>query len=163
MMTRQIAILILTGLTLIAQDKPRKRMPDFTATSIKGEKLNNAALEGKVALIQLWATWCGYCRKDQPAVEKLAAEFRSKGLVVVAINVGEERAKVEAYLKEHPRPNVKLVLNQDSSLPGMIGAEGFPFYVVLDREGKVAGVQPGSGGEPSLREMLSEVGLGAVN
>ncbi len=41
----------------------------------------------------------------------------------------------------------------------MIAAEGFPFYVLLDKEGKVAGVQAGSGGEPSLREMLNGVGL----
>lgn len=135
-------------------------MPNFTAQSMQGEKLNNTALEGKVALIQLWATWCGYCRKDQPVLEKLAKEFRGKGLVVVAMNVGEDRPTVEAYLKANPRPNVKIVLNRDTSLPDMIAAEGFPFYVLLDKEGKVAGAQAGSGGEASLREMLSEVGLG---
>lgn len=156
---KKVLILLGLGMILFAQKPPRQKMPSFRAKSVKGEQLDNAALEGKVALIQLWATWCGYCRKDQPVVEKLAAEFREKGFVVVAINVGETRQKVEAYLKENPRPGVKMVLNEDTSLPAMIAAEGFPFYVLLDKEGKVAGVQAGSGGEPSLREMLSGVGL----
>jgi len=147
---------------LIGQERPRRPMPEFAATSMKGEKLSPSALRGKVALIQLWATWCGYCRKDQAVLEKLATEFRSKDLIVVAVEADGERAKVEQYLKENPRPNVKVVLNQDSDLPEMVGAEGFPFYILLDKEGKVAGVQRGSGGEPSLREMLTLVGLGGA-
>ncbi len=158
---KKLAILLVLGLTLFAEKKPREKMPAFRAKSMKGESLNNEALAGKPALIQLWATWCGYCRKDQPIVEKLANEFRDKGLVVVAVNVGEARQKVEAYLKENPRPGVKHVLTEDTSLPGLIAPQGFPFYVLLDKDGKVAGVQAGSGGEASLREMLSEVGLGA--
>lgn len=143
--------------------KPRRKMPQFRAKSIKGENLDNSALLGKPALIQLWATWCGYCRRDQPIVEKLAAEFKSDGLLVMAVNVGESRKVVEDYLTRSPRPNVRHVLTEDSSLPGLISPEGFPFYVLLDKDGMIAGVQAGSGGEPSLREMLSEIGLAAKN
>lgn len=160
-MLRKIAILLVLGMSVWAEKKPREKMPAYRAKSMKGENLDNGALDGKVALIQLWATWCGYCRKDQPIVEKLAEEFRAKGLVVVAVNVGETRLQVEEYLKANPRPGVKHVLGPDTSLPGLIAPQGFPFYVLLDKEGKVAGVQAGSGGEPSLREMLSEVGLSA--
>lgn len=158
---RKLAVFLIMGLALFAEKKPREKMPDYRAKSMKGENLNNEALAGKPALIQLWATWCSYCRKDQPVVEKLANEFRDRGLIVVAVNVGEARQKVEAYLKDNPRPGVKLVLTEDSSLPGLIAPQGFPFYVLLDKDGKVAGVQAGSGGEPSLREMLTEVGLSA--
>ena len=156
---KKVLILLALAVMLFAQKPPRQKMPSFRAKSVKGEQLDNAALEGKVALIQLWATWCGYCRKDQPVVEKLAAEFHNQDFVVLAINVGETRQKVEAYLKENPRPGVKMVLNEDSSLPGMIAAEGFPFYVLLDKEGRVAGIQAGSGGEASLRGLLSRVDL----
>jgi thiol-disulfide isomerase/thioredoxin len=160
-MTRREFATLAAALPLAAQEKrPRRKMPPYRAKSTKGENLDNAALHGKVALIQLWATWCGYCRRDQPIVEKLADEFRNQGLVVVAVNVGEPRETVEKYLKENPRPAVKLVLNEDTTLPGLIAPQGFPFYVLLDKEGMVAGVQAGSGGEPSLRELLSEVELG---
>ncbi len=160
-MTRREMAALAAGFPLAAQEKrPRRKMPLYRAKSAQGENLDNASLHGKVGLIQLWATWCGYCRRDQPIVEKLAEEYRKQGLVVVAVNVGESRATVEKYLKENPRPGVKLVLSEDTTLPGLIVPQGFPFYVLLDKEGMVAGVQAGSGGEPSLREMLSEVGLG---
>ena len=152
-------IAILLNATLAAQTPPRERMPDFRAKSTKGEVLDNNALAGKPALIQLWATWCGYCRKDQPIVEKLSKEFAAKGLVVVAVNVGETREKVESYLKENPRPGVRMVLNQDSNLAAMIQPQGFPFYLLLDKEGRIAGVQAGSGGESTLRDLLGRIGL----
>jgi thiol-disulfide isomerase/thioredoxin len=156
---QKLVLIFIMAALAFGQSKPRQRMPEFRAKSMKGENLNNQALEGKYALIQLWATWCGYCRRDQPVVEKLAAEYRAKGLLVMAVNVEETRKKVEDYLKENPRPNVKHVLTEDSSLPAMIAAQGFPFYLLLDKEGMVAGVQAGSGGEPALRELLSRVGL----
>lgn len=154
-----VLIAILLTCTVVAQDRPPQKMPTFQAKSVSGESLGNAALHGKPALIQLWATWCGYCRKDQPVVEKLSKEFAAKGLVVLAVNVGESREKVEAYLKENPRPGVKMVFSQDSNLAAMIQPQGFPYYVLLDKEGRVAGVQAGSGGEVALRDLLGRAGL----
>ncbi len=138
-------------------------MPRFRAKTLAGEDVGRDKVHGKPVLIQLWATWCGYCRRDEPIVEKLAAEFRGAGLTVIAVNTGEARAKVEAYLKEHPRSGVKVVGSEDSDLPAMIRPQGFPFYLVIDKGGRVRGVQPGSGGEPGLRELLSQIGLKAAD
>ncbi len=156
---KSVLIAILLATALPAQERTPQKMPIFRAKSVSGESLDNSALQGKTALIQLWATWCGYCRKDQPVVEKLSKEFASKGLIVLAVNVGETREKVEAYLKENPRPGVKLVHSLDSNLAAMIQPQGFPFYVVLDKQGRIAGVQAGSGGEVALRDLLGRAGL----
>ncbi|WP_031499820.1 TlpA family protein disulfide reductase [Bryobacter aggregatus] len=156
---KRFSILLCLALTLLSQEPAREKMPPYRARGIQGEGLSNQDLAGKPALIQLWATWCGYCRRDQPILEKLSEEFKAKGLAVVAINVGESRKKVEDYLKENPRPGVKIVLNEDSNLPALIAPQGFPFYVLLDKEGRVAGVQAGSGGEESLRALLARVEL----
>jgi thiol-disulfide isomerase/thioredoxin len=159
-MKRRSLLAALTALPLMA--KPREDMPKFRAKSITGELFDKDALHGKKVLIQLWATWCGYCRREEAVVEALAKEFAAQGLIVLAVNVGESRKKVEAYLKTNERPHSKIILNEDSNLPAMIGPRGFPFYVVLDEAGKVAEVQAGSGGEPALRAMLEEVGLKAA-
>lgn len=156
---KSLLIAILLAATLVAQERPRDKMPVYRAKSTTGESLDNTAVEGKPVLIQLWATWCGYCRKDQPIVEKLSKEFADKGLVILAVNVGEPRDKVNAYLKENPRPGVKMVFSEDSNLAPMIQPQGFPFYVLLDKEGRIAGAQAGSGGEPTLRNLLTKVGL----
>ncbi len=152
-------MLLLVALTLMAQEKPDRRMPVFQAKALNGEDVGKDKVHGKPVLIQLWATWCGYCRKDEPVVEKLAEEFKKEGLVVLAVNVKEPRGKVIEYLAGRPRKAVKVVADEDSDLPEMVQPQGFPFYIAIDKEGKIQGVQPGSGGEPGLRELLDAVGL----
>lgn len=134
-------------------------MPVFQAKTLTGENVGKESVHGKPVLIQLWATWCGYCRRDEPVVEKLAEEFKKDGLVVLAVNTKESREKVEAYLKEHPRKAVKVIADEDSDLPEMVQPQGFPFYIVIDKSGNIQGAMPGSGGEPGLRELLEEIGL----
>lgn len=156
MFARLFLAALLAG-SLFSQDpetaKKRNDMPDFKAKSIDGEVLNKFAVRGRPVLLQFWATWCGYCRKDEPVVEKLRKEYSEKDLLIIAVNVAEERETVKKYLAEHKR-SVKVVYSQDTNLPEMVQPNGFPMYVLLDAEGKIAGVQRGSGGEPSLRELL---------
>jgi thiol-disulfide isomerase/thioredoxin len=156
MFARLFLAALLAG-SLFSQDpetaKKRNDMPDFKAKSIDGEVLNKFAVRGRPVLLQFWATWCGYCRKDEPVVEKLRKEYKEQNLLIIAINVAEERETVNKYLAEHKR-SVKIVYAQDTNLPEMVQPNGFPMYVLLDAEGKIAGVQRGSGGEPSLRELL---------
>ena len=133
-------------------------MPKFHAKRLDGKVYNNQALQGKVLLIQYWATWCGFCRKDQPAVDKIAAEFRSQGLVVLAVNSGEDRIKVNEYLAKNPRA-VNIVLENDTNLGEIFAAPGFPKYVLVNRNGYIVGTQEGAGGTIALRDMLGNAGL----
>ena len=132
--------------------------PKFNAKTIEGEIFNNDAVKGKVVLLQFWATWCGYCRHDQPAVDLLAKEYAEKGLLVLAVDVGESKEKVRKYLHDSPRTS-KIVLTEDTNLAAVFAARSFPYYVLIDREGNVAGTQRGAGGEDALRGLLARAGL----
>lgn len=162
MVSRFLVAALLAG-SLFSQDpetaKKRNEMPDFRAKSSDGEVLNKFALRGRPVLLQFWATWCGYCRKDEPVVEQLRKEYAEKDLLIVAVNVAEQRETVKKYLAEHKR-NVKVVFSEDTNLPEMVQPNGFPMYILLDAEGKIAGVQRGSGGEPALRELLGVLSEG---
>jgi len=83
---------------------------------------------------------------------------KGKGLVVIAVNVGESRKKVEQYLQKYPRA-CKTVLAAETNLAAVFRAKGVPFYVVLAPDGGVAATQLGSGGESALRQLLSKAGL----
>jgi thiol-disulfide isomerase/thioredoxin len=146
------------ALPLGALDTPREPAPAFHARTIEGEQLDNQSLQGQVVLIQLWATWCGFCRKDQPAVEMLLREYSSRGLVVLGVNVREPRSTVERYLAESPR-SCKIVLTPDTNLVKLFSGGGFPTYVLIDREGKLAGTQRGAGGLEALRRLVAKAGL----
>jgi len=54
--------------------------------------------KAKSSCCSFWATWCGFCRRDQPPVDAIVHDFESQGLVVLAVNVGESKSKVKKYL-----------------------------------------------------------------
>jgi thiol-disulfide isomerase/thioredoxin len=136
----------------------REAAPRFHARTMDGEQFNNESLKGKVVLLQFWTTWCPYCRKEQAAVETLVHDFGARGLVVLAVNVGESKKKVKLYLADSPR-TCKIVLTDDTNLAALYEAKSFPLYVLIDRDGNIAGQQDGAGGEGALRELLSKAGL----
>jgi thiol-disulfide isomerase/thioredoxin len=109
-------------------------------------------------LLQVWTTWCQYCRSEQEFVDEIEVEFRDKGLVVLAVNVGESKKTVKKYLEQNPR-KCRIVLTEDTNLAARFEAKTYPIYVVIDREGHVAATQNGAGGEGALFDLLSQAGL----
>jgi thiol-disulfide isomerase/thioredoxin len=133
--------------------------PRFSAKTMAGETFNNSTLMGKVVLVEFWTTWCPYCKRDAEPLDDLAEEFGKDGLVLLAVDVGESKKTVKAFLEQNPR-RAKVVLMEDTNLAAMFAAKRFPKYALIDREGKVAGEQNGSGGDASLRRLLRKAGLG---
>jgi peroxiredoxin len=136
--------------------------PHFSAKTLDGEKYTSDSLKGRVILIQFWATWCPYCKKDEPALETVTREFAKDGLVVLAVDMGEPRRKVKKFVDASPRP-WKVVLAEDTTLAAICEAKAYPMYVVIDREGTVAGTQHGAAGETALRRLLARAGLDSDN
>lgn len=134
--------------------------PRFNAITTAGEKFNNASIKGKVALLEFWTTWCRYCDAEAAYVDKLDREYRDKGLIVLAINVGESKKVVKKFLEAHPR-SCRIVMMEDTNLAAMYQATVYPIYVVIDKDGSISAEQRGAGGEESLRRLLEPAGIGA--
>jgi thiol-disulfide isomerase/thioredoxin len=150
--SRRAALTLLGAAKLFAIDT-RETAPKFHAKSLDGEKFNNESIKGKAVLLQFWATWCQYCKRDEPAVDAMVEDYGSKGLIVLAVDVRETRKKVERYLQDSPRA-CKIVLMDDTNLAAMFAAKAFPLYVLIDQNGKIAGTHRGTAGERGLRSLL---------
>jgi len=92
-----------TALCALAASDDGEPAPRFHAKTLTGENFNNESVKGKVVLLQFWTTWCPYCRGEQSLVDDMQHEFADKGLIVLAIDVGESKKTVRKYLAEHPR------------------------------------------------------------
>ena len=136
----------------------REPAPRFRAKTMDGETITNDSIQGKVVLLQFWATWCQYCKRDMPALESIGHDFSSQGLMILGVNVGESKKKVKQFLEQSPRSS-KVVLMEDTNLAAVFEAKSFPLYVLIDRNGKLAGTQTGSRGEGSLRHLLRKAAL----
>ncbi len=157
---RRAALLVIEILAaaILLAGADREPAPRFSAKTMAGETFTNASLKGKVVLLQFWTTWCAYCRREQSMVDDLEKEFAPKGLVVLAVDVGESKNKVRKYLADNPR-SVRIVLTQDTNLAAMFAASSYPIYVVIDRQGDVVATQRGAAGEAAVRRLLSRAGL----
>jgi len=144
----------------LAAWESNEKAPNFWAKTLDGERYTNASIKGKVVLLQFWTTWCPYCRRDLDAVETIVEEFKDQGVIVLGIDVGEPKKKVLKYLAESPR-SCKIVLMEDTNLAAMYAAKSYPVYVVIDRDGNIAGEQRGAAGERALRRLLRRAGVGA--
>ena len=150
--------LLISALGLAAGSKDKEPAPRFSATTTTGEKFTNASIKGKVALFEFWTTWCGFCADEAAFVDKIGKELAPKGLILLAIDVGESKKTVKKYLEQHPR-NCKIVMMEDTNLAAMYQANSYPIYVVIDREGFIVGTQRGAGGEEALRRLIARAGI----
>src|SRR5260370_29719204 len=132
-------LLAVTVLCAFAGPDTREPAPHFSAKTMDGEKFNNASIKGKVALLEFWTTWCPYCKSEEGLVDDIHKEFAEKGLIVLAVDVAESKKVVKKYLETHPRA-VRIVLTEDTNLAAMYAAPSYPIYVVIDRDGYVAGI-----------------------
>ena len=141
-------------------DLTGKPAANFKLAALDGKQYELEALRGKVVLLDFWATWCAPCRRDIPALEKLSQEFKEKGLVVLGLDVGEDRKTVEEFRKT-AKVSYPMLLTTGADTPGAYQVTAYPTVVVVDRQGKIATYQVGSSGESGLRAGLAKVGLEA--
>jgi len=151
---------LLVFAAVLTANTTKEPAPRFHATTTAGEKFDNQSIKGKVVLFEFWTTWCGYCAEEAGFVDQIAKEFSDKGLIVLAVNVGESKKTVKKYLDQHPR-TIPIVLMEDTNLAAMYQATVYPIYVLVDRDGNVAGTQRGASGERGLRRFLTRAGLGS--
>ena len=141
-----------------SRDESGQPAPRFRARTTTGEQFNNESIKGKVVLFEFWTTWCKYCAEEAQLVDDIAKEFKSKDLIVLAVDVLEPDKTVKTYLAQHPR-TVPIVLTKDTNLAAMYNAQVYPIYVVVDKDGNIAGEQRGAAGDRGIRRMLRNAGL----
>jgi len=157
-LTGIVLTLMLTSVAFPQRDETGQPAPRFRARTTAGEQFNNESTKGKVVLFEFWTTWCKYCEEEAQLVDDIAKEFKSKDLIVLAVDVLEPDKTVKNYLVQHPR-SVPIVLTKDTNLAAMYNAQVYPIYVVIDRDGNIAGEQHGAAGERGIRRMLRRAGL----
>ena len=135
-----------------------KPAPELAVTDIQGKQVTLASLKGKSVLLDFWATWCEACRADGPALDKLYAKYGGQNLEIIGISVSEDRAIVEKFLKEH-RHAYPIVLTSENEMPRPFQIGVLPMYIVIEKDGNVAGAVEGDQGFSELRKTLKKAGM----
>lgn len=108
--------------------------PAFTLDGLDGKSHALSEWRSKVVVLNFWATWCGPCREEIPAMGQVARQYRARGLNLVTVNVKDSPATVEAFLKQVPIDGTVL-LDRDGSVFKRYGSMGLPATYLIDRKG----------------------------
>lgn len=107
---------------------------NFTATTIKGEKIQLKKLQGKVVVLNFWFVACPPCRMEIPELNELTREFAGKEVVFIGVAL-DEKENVEEFLKQTPFDYQQVPSGR--SIANQYGVKGYPTHAVLDKSGKV--------------------------
>lgn len=149
-----LAALSLTFAAVAAGLKTGDAFPDLAAYNLEGKL--PADLKGKVVMVDFWASWCGPCKQSFPTMNELQQKFGPQGLVVIAVNVDEERSDMEAFLKDHPA-SFTVVRDGNQKLVDKVSIKTMPSSFILDREGKVVAAHSGYDGEGTKKKYEAEI------
>jgi peroxiredoxin len=110
--------------------------PAYAAVSMAGDSVSLGALRGKVVLLNVWATWCGPCRKEIPELRAIHAAYRDRGLELVGVSVdanGTEEA-IRAFVTEF-RMDYPVWHDPDERVSSTFRMAGVPATFLIDRKG----------------------------
>lgn len=110
--------------------------PNFTLPTATGKTFVLAALKGKPVYLNFFASWCGPCNDEAPAIGKLDAKYHSKGLAIVGVDELESAQKARGFLAEYHLPYVAAI-DTDGKIAHDYGSPGLPTHVFIDRKGVV--------------------------
>src|SRR5262245_14949869 len=131
---------------------------DFTLKDLKGRPRSLKSLRGKTVLLDFWATWCGPCRITMPQVAKIHEQYKSKGVEVISINIGESAKKAGDYITKNGYA-FSTLLDEDRTVATQYRVNGIPTLVVIDASGKVSDYMVGVRDEAALKAALQKAGV----
>jgi peroxiredoxin len=130
--------------------------PDFQFQNPDGQATSLNDLQGKTVLINFWQTRCPPCVHEMPYFQQVYDEWSDKGLVVLAINVGESSSKVKSFLQSHGL-SLPVLLDTNGDVALMYNIQYSPTTFLIDKDGII------QGGKIGAFQSKEEIEVGIIN
>lgn len=152
----------LAGCTLqpdVSQAAPNGRVgakaPPLSGETLDGGTLNVDFRKSRTVLV-FWAAWCGPCRKEQPGVNTLAAQYTARGIRFYGVDMlDHDRALARAYVGEFKVAYPSLY-DDPGTLAAAYEVDSPPSFVLVDERGVVVGRYPGEASQSQLRALIDQ-------
>ncbi len=110
--------------------------PDLELVNLHGEHVSLDSFLGKIALVNLWATWCPPCEAEMPILESYYQDYLGSGFIFIGVNDGEPRDMILSFINQF-NLSFPVWLDEEFEFEKAFGTVSMPSSYVIDREGVV--------------------------
>ena len=163
-----LAVLLTIAQSVWAEDTPQnfvlygasQLLPDFRFQDSAGKPLGLSSFRGKIVLLNIWATWCGPCRKEMPTLDRLQAKLGGTDFAVVPLSIDQTgMGTIESFYHEFGIEHLGKYLDADGEAASRVNTIGVPTTLLIDRQGRELGrlVGPAEWDSPDMIAFLQGV------
>jgi peroxiredoxin len=126
----------------IAQNLKIKAI-DFKLKDLNGKEVSLSDFKGKKVFLNFWASWCPPCKAEMPEMEKLYEETKASDLVILAVDLGEDKSTVQKFIRDN-KYNFSVLQDSDNSVAKKYQVTSIPTSYFIDKEGNIVAKHIGS-------------------
>ena len=154
-MYRQLRIIFTFFLMVFASNAYAQKATSFSLRDINNKTVTLADYEGKVVLLSFWATWCGPCIAQIPALEQLQEDYKEKNIVFMSVSVDTDKDAWLKMLHEDQLKGVHLWADGWSEITRSYAIFGIPRFLLFDSDGKVISVDAPRPTSSDIRDLIN--------
>ncbi len=134
-----------------------KLAPGFQLPDLSGQLVSLGDLRGNPVLVNFWASWCGPCVYEMPYIQEVYNRWSDRGLVVLAISIGESPSQVREFMESN-HLSFPVLLDGDGAVAEQYNIRGIPTTVFVDKEGIIRAMRVGAfPGQAAIEENLKQI------
>lgn len=143
----------------VKPEKDRKSAPEFSLKDAHGRTVKLSDYKGKVVLLNFWATWCGPCRVEMPAMEQLYRTLSRREFEILAVSTDPQGPAVTRPFQREMGFTFPILHDSEYRVGLTYGARTIPITFMVDRRGivrqKIFGAR--DWGSPEARDLIHEL------
>ena len=129
--------------------------PDFVLTTLAGEPFTLSDLDGTPVVLNFWATWCGPCRNELPALQDAAERYDGR-IRFVGVDQGEEAEVVQSFVDEFGL-TFPIPMDHEGAVGQRYNVRGLPTTFFIDSNGLIRSIWSGEMNAITLAEQIEEI------
>lgn len=130
--------------------------PDFTLVDLEGNTHTLSDYRGEGVFLNFWGTWCGPCKREMPAMEKCANEYKDEGVNVLAVNIAESDLKVQAFAETYDL-TFPIVIDKTKSVRDAYNIRPLPTTLLVGPDGIVKKIITQEMSEEEIKSYMESI------
>lgn len=139
--------------------KPQvEKAPNFELKTLEGKTVSLEELKGQVVMINFWASWCGPCRQEMPALSEIYNDYHKAGFTLLGVNLDEDVGEAKKYLAKTP-VSFPILHDGNGKVADLYKNTAMPSSYFVDKNGNLVHLHQGyrPGEEENYRKTIKKL------